>query len=128
MYEGMKKMAKNVRVYFTSENDVESAHTSLQSLKISDLYIEEMPEGTEADTDMFIPLFATNIGTSGSASNLGMSGTAAPFVPGITEEDVGEEGSGSITHLLHFEVEEEDYDEAIAILKEFECYGTNEQS
>ena len=55
---------RSVEVYFKSENDAESARASLQTLKVTNLYIDEMPENI--DTRMYIPFFPTNIGVSGS--------------------------------------------------------------
>lgn len=113
-------MAKKIEVYFSSENDAESAHAELKKLKLNDIFIEEMPEDTH--TRLFVPFISSNVGSSGTS---GSAGPIAPVAP-IVGRDNGENNDNeNLSHLMHFEVEDEDYEEAVSILKEHDCYGNN---
>jgi len=113
-------MANHIKVYFKSENDVEAVHASLRKLRsISNLYIEEMPE--DADIKMFVPFFATNIGSSSATS--GSLGTYGSFTPFITKEDSDDDPTyEQMTHLLHFDVGNADYSQVIEILNKNNSY------
>lgn len=105
-------MIRKVEVYFESENDAESAKASLQSIKTTPIFIEEM--SGETDGKVYVPFFYTNINSFGPMNNTGVIGTQASFSSDKKE--------GEVTHLLHFEVDEEDYNQALAILKEHDCF------
>ena len=47
-------MPKSILVYFKSENDAEAARSGLQRLRVSDLYIDHLPEGDNKQT--YIPI------------------------------------------------------------------------
>ncbi|SDK01774.1 hypothetical protein [Sediminibacillus albus] len=111
-------MAKTIDAYFKSENDAEAVHARLQTLKVSDVSVEEVPEGT--DTKVLVPFFPANTGT-------GSGGGFAPIAPLVNNSQTKDEGSETLTHLLHFQVEEEDYEEAIKVLKDSDCYGDKSQ-
>ena len=114
-------MTRSVDVYFKSENDAESARASLQKVKATNVFIDEMPG--DIGTKMYIPLFPTNIGVSGTQNNVGPIGANALLVTEGTKE-AGKEDQGRLTHLLHLDVNEDDYDQVFAILKEHDCYST----
>ena len=105
-------MIRKVEVYFENENDAESAKASLQSIKTTPVFIEEM--SGETDGKVYVPFFYTNINSSGSMNNTGVIGTPASFSSDKKE--------GEVTHLLHCEVDEEDYNQAISILKVHNCF------
>lgn len=111
-------MSRSVEVYFKNENDAESARSSLQTAKVNNLFIDEMPESNE--TMMYIPFFPTNTSASGTPGSVGPVGAGAPLVLDDNKED---DHQGRLTHLLQFDVNEEDYDHALSILKQHECYN-----
>lgn len=125
-------MAKKIEVYFKSENDAESAHAALKKLKVNDVYIEEIPGDT--DTGFFVPFSSANVGSSsGAAGYSGTAGTAgsaggpiAPFAPIVGRDNDEDHDHGKLTHLMHFNVEEEDFDETVSILIDNDGYGNNE--
>ena len=114
-------MTRSVDVYFKSENDAESASASLQKVKATNVFIDEMP--VDSGTKMYIPFFPTTLGVSGTQNNVGPIGPNALLVTKGTKE-VGNEDIGRLTHLLHLDVNEDEYDLVFAILKEHDCYST----
>lgn len=117
----MIRMTKTVEVYFKSENDAASASASLQRLKIHNMFIDPMTEGY--DTKMIIPFFPTTIHDISATTNMA---SADPGVVGMVEVESNEKNV-KLTHLLQFDVEESDYEEALWILKEHECYHRKSQ-
>lgn len=105
-------IVRKVEAYFKNENDAESAKASLQSIKTTSVFIEEMSAGT--DTKLYVPFFTTNVEAAGAPSNVRPLGAQVPFL--------SEENHGEITHLLHFDVSEEEHDQAISILKDHDCF------
>lgn len=114
-------MTKSVALYFKNENDAESARTKLQSLKVSNLYVDQMSENMR--TEMYIPFFPTNVGSSQTTANVGLFGENVPLSD--EAENNHNETDDEITHLLQFEVEEEDYQEVKLALKGIDCYYRN---
>ena len=104
--------ARKVEVYFENENNAESAKASLQSIKTTSIMIEEMPR--ETGTRMYVPFFSSNIVGPGTINNTGAIGTQDSFS--------SDKKNGEVTHLLHFEVDEENYNQALSILKEHDCF------
>ena len=110
-------MTRSVEVYLKSENDAESVRASLQTVKVKNLYIDEMGEGS--DTKMYTPFFPTNIGGSGMPGSVGPIGANAPIV---VDNDVFSDKDANPTHLLKVEIEESEYDHVLSILKNHDCY------
>lgn len=117
-------MANHIKVYFKSENDVEAAHANLRTIKgIRNLYIEEMPD--DADVKMFVPFFPINSGSSSATS--GSLGSYGSFTPFLTKDDGDDDPAlEKMTHLLHFDVDNEDYNRVIEVLNKHDCYVRNE--
>ncbi len=84
-------MTKHVEAYFETENDAESAKASLQKLVIEEEYIEPVPDNTPL-LSRLIPL-----------NNLDKSGP-----------------DKQLTHLLRFDVKDENYETALNVIKEHE--------
>lgn len=114
-------MTKSVVLYFKSENDAESARAKLQSLKVSNLFIDQMSENTE--TEMYIPFFPTNIDSAQTSPRAGAIGENGPLSDEIeSKQSVSNE---EVTHLLQFDVKEEDYEEVLIALRDVDCYYDN---
>lgn len=112
-------MTKRIEVYFKNEDDVEAAHASLHTLKISDVTIEEMPEGT--DTTTFLPFYSVNAGSSGMTNNnFAPYGAFAPMTSDADNED--DDHQDQMTHLLRFSVADENYNKTIEVLNKYDCY------
>ncbi|WP_053218470.1 hypothetical protein [Virgibacillus senegalensis] len=107
-------LAKQIDAYFKNENDAEAVSARLQTLKVSNVSVEEIPRGT--DTKVLVPFFPANTGT-------GTSGSVGPIAPLFDQQGKIEGDSETLKHLLHFEVEETDYHQALDVLKESDCYG-----
>jgi len=111
-------MTQIINVYFKTEDEAEKAKAHLQQLKVKDISVEEMPEAS--GTTIYVPFFPTNAGTSAASGSQGGLGSAAPIIPAV-EADDGEQDD-HLMHLLRVEIEDQDYEEAMSILKEQDCY------
>ncbi|WP_042221281.1 hypothetical protein [Oceanobacillus manasiensis] len=105
-------MTKNFVAYFKSENDAEAAKAKLEKLRVSNLLVDEVPEGEKRKA--FIPI--VGMGTPGTMS----TGAGAMGIINTSEDSRDEHGE--VTHLLEGKVEQEDYDEAISLLSESKGY------
>lgn len=112
-------MGENIDVFFKNENDAESAQAELRTLKVRNMYVEEMPE--DADTTLLVPFFPTNI-----ESSAGAAGNVGPITPIISDAGKDVDGPKYLSHLLHVEVETEDYNEVLSILEKHDCYSHKE--
>lgn len=99
-------MPKSILVYFKSENDAESARAELQSLRVSDLYVDHLPEGDDKHT--YLPI---DVGYSPEAMESGMIKPK-----GVLTGLFGKK-KDPVTHLIQAKVQEEDYAEAMEVLK-----------
>lgn len=105
-------MTKRVEVYFKNENDAESAKMKLQPLKVTNIFVDKMP--VKDEKVFFFPFVQANLGgTEETKSN--KDGIA-------NEKDLS---NNSPTHMLQFDVEEEDYEASMNVLKQYECYSSN---
>jgi|SRR5690625_2911661 len=111
-------MSETIEVYFKNENDAESAQAQLRTLKINHMYLDEMPD--DSDTTMFVPFFPTSIDTNTTGA---ARGPVAPIISDVTDDD---SGPNYPSYLLFVEVETEDYDQAMSILQEHDCYMREE--
>ena len=102
--ERMLNMFKKIQAYFKSENDAEDVHATLNKLNIQNVLVDQLPE--ESDRSFIAPL---GINSSTSAS---IPAAIYP-VPATFGEDESERNN-----MLEFEVEEEDFVEALNIIKE----------
>ncbi|MFG6149681.1 hypothetical protein [Halobacillus sp. B23F22_1] len=102
-------MKKHIEAFFKTENDAESAKASLQKLSISNPFMEPIPE--ESRLTGVVPVL--NQGTTA-----GVAGFKDFIKPNknTTDEDTPPE-TDHLTHLLQFDVDKDDYNEALAILK-----------
>lgn len=105
---------KKVELYFKNENDAYSAETELKKYQVKNVSIEKMGEGNSKGT--FLPLF-TSYGAGG-----GSVGSALPLSGNSSEEKAEQADPKYMSHMLRFEVEEKDYDEVIASLKDHDPY------
>lgn len=99
-------MPKSILVYFKSENDAEAARLGLQRLRVTDLYVDHLPEGDSKT--MYVP-----IGDMDDAD----TETRKGFFKGLFQKD-----EDPMTHLVQVKVQETDYDEALGILTELNGY------
>jgi len=102
----MFQMSKSILVYFKSENDAEAARSGLQRLRVSDLYVDHLPEGDNRTS--YVP-----IGDMGADD----TETRKGFFKGLFQKD-----NDPVTHLVQAKVNEIDYDEAMGILTELNGY------
>ncbi|WP_347861325.1 hypothetical protein U0355_11790 [Salimicrobium sp. PL1-032A] len=89
--------------YFKSENDAESAMTSLKKLKVENEKVEEIPEDSRKNRVM-------------PFSSGGLQANMAEY--GESFNDAFGAKGAEMTYLLQFDVEEEDHDAAIKVLEE----------
>ncbi|GGM27599.1 hypothetical protein GCM10011351_11790 [Paraliobacillus quinghaiensis] len=97
-------MFKKIQAYFKTEDDAEDVHATLNKLNIQNVLVDQLTE--ESDRSFIAPL-----GVNGSTSAANPVGYP---VPSDFEEDDKKERS----IMLEFEVEEEDFGEALNIIKE----------
>lgn len=121
----MFSMTKNIRAYFKSENDAESAQAKLQKLRVSNVFIDEFPE--DEHESEFVPILP--LGTAGTGTGVtgaGIAGGGADAVSmssgSLLEDD---RNDNHVTHLLEGQVEDEDYKEALQILADNNGYDSN---
>ncbi len=103
----MFQMPKSILVYFKSENDAEAARSGLQRLRVSDLYVDHLPEGDSKST--YVP-----IGNMDEADTEARKG----FFRKLFQKDDDDQ----MTHLVQAKVQEQDYDAAMGILTELNGY------
>lgn len=107
-------MAQNITAYFKNENDVESVHALLQKLQVSDIVVDKVPQDEHVISGPFAPFNNIN---SGDTLNPGRA-----FFP-IQDFDNTYAFSNSDneeprSYMLEFQVADEQYEQAIAMLKE----------
>jgi|SRR5699024_27912 len=107
-------MAETIEVYFKNENNAESAQAQLRTLKVIDMYIEEMPK--DARTTLYVPVFPASLDTNTTGSARG------PITPALSSVVDEVSGPDYPSYLLHVEIETDDYDEAMKILQDHEYY------
>lgn len=115
-------MAHKFLAYFKSENDAETTSAHLQKMNVSNVLVDRIPEGAKG----ILLLPAANLGT-------GATGMGAAGAPGLVGK-VGRIGSlkdlwkseseksDTFSHILEFEVEEEDHEEALKVLRDSDAY------
>ena len=100
-------MSKSILVYFKSENDAETARSGLQRLRVSDLYVDHLPEGDTKQT--FVPISAAHSPGTEESGMVKEKGVLAGLFN--KKEDPA-------THLIQAQVQEVDYEAAIDVLIE----------
>lgn len=112
-------MARRVELYFTSENDAESVRSKLQTQKVNDIFIEEIPNVNENDDGHVLVANDPAYSSGGGASQtLGSGGTQQPIAYTGAIDDVSGKKKQPINQLLTFEVAEEDYPDVLVSLKD----------
>ncbi|RWZ58229.1 hypothetical protein EQV77_10665 [Halobacillus fulvus] len=101
-------MAKHIEAFFPTENDAEGAKSELQKLKIEKELIEPIPEDT--DLTPIVPIVSSTNAGSGS---LNFNDVLEP----IKNQDDSMRDKKQLTHVLHFYLQEEHYDQAIEVIK-----------
>ncbi|WP_082234855.1 hypothetical protein [Halobacillus massiliensis] len=106
-------MKKHVEAYFKNENDAEGARAALQKMPVENDIVEAIPEGRNVTG--VVPV----LNQSGTSAVTGVAGFTDFLNPkkDSQKEDIEEE-AGHLTQLLQFDVAEENYKEALTILKE----------
>lgn len=102
--KGCLQMSKSILVYFKSENDAEAARSGLQRLRVSDLYLDHLPEGDSKTS--YVPIGSIDDAESRKG-----------FFKGLFQKD-----NDPMTHLVQATIQEVDYDEAMGILTELNGY------
>lgn len=104
-------LTKHIEAFFKTENDAESAKADLQKLTIEHEMVEAIPD--EADLTTVVPI-AGSSNTGGGTFNF----------TEVLEPKYDENGALSdkrhLTHILHFYIQEEEYDHALNIIKDHE--------
>ncbi|MCR6095368.1 hypothetical protein HXA31_11870 [Salipaludibacillus agaradhaerens] len=113
-------MSQKIQAYFKTENDAENAVAQLQKLNASNVIVDELPEGGSS----LILFPVANLGTTGS----GMGNFGAPGFFGSKEEikSMGSNKSETFTHIVEFNISEDESKEAFATLKEADAYIDSE--
>lgn len=105
-------MTKKIQAFFRNENDAEAALAKLQKLKVSNAFIDAMPDG---DTTMtVIPI--NNLASGGASMNSGPLTTSPPISARKIKETFERKDKttrSDFSHLLEFEVSEEEAEKAI---------------
>ncbi|MFZ0369510.1 MAG: hypothetical protein WAM07_07905 [Halobacillus sp.] len=109
-------MTKHVEAYFRTENDAESAKSSLQKYNIEQEAVEPIPE--EVDLTPIVP-------ASGSANTGGGTFNFTDVITPNKDKDAMAD-KRHLTHVLNFKIPEENYDEALKVIVEHD--GHMEQS
>ena len=99
-------MSKSILVYFKSENDAEAARSGLQRLRVSDVYLDHLPEGDNKTS--YVPI--GDMDADDTESRKG-------FFKGLFQKD-----NEPMTHLVQAKVQEVDYEEAMGLLTELNGY------
>lgn len=120
-------MTKALIAYFKTENNAESARAGLQRIKGENLYVDEMPE--DDDAGKYIPIM---MGTDQEALGGGLNGSSAQEAVVMQQTDdydfmEDEEDDRPITHMVHVEVNEDDYSEAFQIIHKAKGYLEREK-
>ena len=104
-------MAERMQAYFKSENDAQSALASLQRVNVSNTFVEEIPD--DGNRRVLIP--AVSAGTGPVNTSAG---------PGLYRDlwNGDDEEEHSYSHILEFEVAEEDAEEAFRLLQKEKAY------
>ncbi|MBM7572625.1 hypothetical protein [Aquibacillus albus] len=111
-------MATHILAYFKNENDAEAVHADLHRLHVNNVVVDEMPE--DAEPEMIVPIAAVNTGSGGAAVT--NNGFFAAAYGQLDLDDIGDDAEDRRKHLLEFDVEDEDVDAAIEILKKHDGY------
>ncbi|MFC7063088.1 hypothetical protein [Halobacillus seohaensis] len=101
-------MRKHIEAYFNTENDAESARAELQKLSMENDLVEAIPEETRLTG--IVPV----LNQSQSAGVPDFNDFIDPDKNVSKDEN---QDVDHLTHLLHFDVKGDDYNEALAILK-----------
>lgn len=126
-------MTKQLYVYFTSENDATSAESALQRFRISNMFVDTIPE-SDANR-AFLPIFApdstaaeTGTGTGGTVGGAETGGFAwSQQGKGDESEGLFEKSDQPMTHLLEIELADDvNIQEIIDVLKENNGYMLKE--
>lgn len=98
-------MVKSILVYFKSENDAEAARSGLQRLRVSDIYLDHLPDGDTKNTYVSID---TALSTEADKSEVVKSGGVFSNLFGKKEEPM--------THIVQAKIQDEDYEAAMNVL------------
>lgn len=112
-------MSELIEVYFTSENDAESAKAKLVKLKAGNIFIEEVDGDTKLN--VFVPFAAADTSTAGTAIPLNSMSSMAPIIP-VEETTNHSKKAANISHFLTANVASEDYAEALMLLNSLDCF------
>lgn len=104
---------KTEELYFKSENDAEAARSELDSFRVRDVSVEEVPEPTGRDKT-FIPLVPGFTGPTGLEAS-----------PLKNKEKLQGERRETVTHLLRFSIDEDEYDNAMKVLENTNSFREN---
>lgn len=113
-------MTKRLEVYFKNENDAESASLKLKTLRVSNNFIDEMPSGNEER--YYVPFATVNSSSSGTPGMVNPAYVAETSSKRNQLEETENPYNEKVTHMLQVDVVDEDYDEAVNILNEFDCF------
>jgi len=116
--EAVILMTETIEVFFKNENNAESAQAQLRTLKVVDMYIEEMPE--DARTTLYVPVFPASLDTNTTGSARG------PITPALSSVVDDVSGPDYPSYLLYVEIETDDYEQALEILQNHEYYVRKE--
>ncbi|GIP34114.1 hypothetical protein [Paenibacillus sp. J2TS4] len=124
-------MPRTIQAYFRTEDDAESARTKLQTYAVTDMEVGELQDKLSEDVRLLTPFVAGAAGADGSLMGSGAGVTGSDRgVPVVVAMDVwdrdSDEASDSgaddlslddFTYVLSCQVEDEDYDELIDVIR-----------
>src|SRR5699024_749029 len=107
---------KTFELYFKSEDEMESARASLNTLRIQNLVIEEMSDDTSSM--IFIPFGSGNVNAITSHGGTTFSSFGSMFAAGFNEDEDPEK----VKYLLRVEIAEQDFAKFKEIVNRLDCY------
>lgn len=109
-------MQNKIVAYFRTENDAESARSALQSLRVSNLMVDSIPDSGKRVRYIPVAPFGAHWGAAGFVKR------------GTLLDDEPSAGSDApMTHLLELEIEETDFEEAMKLLQENNGFKIEEE-
>ncbi|MFD2704546.1 hypothetical protein [Salibacterium lacus] len=109
-------MTTSMQAYFFTENDAEDVRMKLQKLKVQQVMVDEIPGHT--DYNLLIPLQSGSTGSGGGSVIPG----AVPFKEGGDEETDPAAGSRKLNHIVEFEVDDSEIEDALTVIQENNGY------
>ncbi|SES33763.1 hypothetical protein [Salipaludibacillus aurantiacus] len=109
-------MTQKIQAYFKSEDGAEKAAARLRKVNVSNVLVDKIPDEGSPDRLVLVP--ALNSGTTGSAA----PGNPAAVGGGVDKlkDMITRDENKDFSHILEFEVDKNNVDEAMDELRQTE--------